>query len=260
MTKFETQIYKKEQADIIGAQVTVSSDNGQSIDSIQITNKTQFDELKSKLEVLDETYVQFAESSLMAGKSIDEILENSLEKAEINATKLGGIQSDGYSKTNHTHDERYYTESEINSKLNQKANAVHIHDDRYYTESEMDAKLNGKSSTSHKHTSWATVPDVITNGVLYVNEDIRLAIFRFNASDLNFPRGGKNYYLTKTGLTTTSEPQVIPASYRPAAQACILNVFHFSLIAAVNTNGTIVVQSEMEDSQKAVNLYGVWRF
>ena len=52
---------------------------------------------------------------------------------------------------NHTHDDRYYTESEMNPKLNGKANASHTHDDRYYTESEMNTKLNGKANSSHTH-------------------------------------------------------------------------------------------------------------
>nr|UWG14549.1 MAG: hypothetical protein [Bacteriophage sp.] len=51
----------------------------------------------------------------------------------------------------HTHDDRYYTESEMNTKLNGKANASHTHDDRYYTESEMNTKLNGKANSSHTH-------------------------------------------------------------------------------------------------------------
>ena len=32
-----------------------------------------------------------------------------------------------------------------------KANASHTHDDRYYTESEMNTKLNGKANSSHTH-------------------------------------------------------------------------------------------------------------
>ena len=39
----------------------------------------------------------------------------------------------------------------MNTKLNGKANASHTHDDRYYTESEMNTKLNGKANSSHTH-------------------------------------------------------------------------------------------------------------
>lgn len=56
----------------------------------------------------------------------------------------------------HTHDDRYYTETEIDSKLNGKSNTVHTHDDRYYTESEINTKLAGKSDASHSHSTHLT--------------------------------------------------------------------------------------------------------
>ena len=69
-------------------------------------------------------------------------------ESEIN-TKLSGK-----SDTSHTHDDRYYTESEIDSKVNTinssigtKADKTHTHDDRYYTESEIDSKLAGKQDS-----------------------------------------------------------------------------------------------------------------
>ena len=64
----------------------------------------------------------------------------------------------GLSLSGHTHDDRYYTETEIdakvqeiNSALSGKAAASHTHDDRYYTETEIDTKLGGKSNTGHSH-------------------------------------------------------------------------------------------------------------
>ena len=114
--------------------------------------------------------------------------------------KLNGVS---VSTNGHTHDDRYYTESEVNSKLDGKSNtghthssildagnsttttfaysksglnygdytwlagwngyelravnksqfatSDHTHDNRYYTESEIDSKLNGKSNTNHTH-------------------------------------------------------------------------------------------------------------
>ena len=53
-----------------------------------------------------------------------------------------------YTPSAHTHDDRYYTEAEINSKLKGKSNTGHTHDDRYYTESEVNTKLNEKLSLS----------------------------------------------------------------------------------------------------------------
>lgn len=42
--------------------------------------------------------------------------------------------------SSHTHDDRYYTETEVNNKLNSKSDTNHTHDDRYYTETEIDNK------------------------------------------------------------------------------------------------------------------------
>lgn len=54
--------------------------------------------------------------------------------AELSATSTNPVQNkviksalDGKSDTGHTHDNRYYTESEINTKLNAKANSSHTH-------------------------------------------------------------------------------------------------------------------------------------
>ena len=58
----------------------------------------------------------------------------------------------------HDHDDRYYTETEIDSKIQiindelaEKSNIGHTHDDRYYTETETDTLLSGKSDTGHTH-------------------------------------------------------------------------------------------------------------
>ena len=103
MTSFETEIYNRETDNVIGARVIVSADNGQTIDSIQVTNKTQFDELKGRLDTLNEDYTQFDEDSDLAGLTIDEILTNTDEVAKINATTLNGFKSDSFSKSGHTH-------------------------------------------------------------------------------------------------------------------------------------------------------------
>lgn len=52
--------------------------------------------------------------------------------------------SDARTPTAHTHDDRYYTESEVDSLLGGKSDTGHTHDDRYYTETESDALLAAK--------------------------------------------------------------------------------------------------------------------
>ena len=61
----------------------------------------------------------------------------------------------GAAEAEHSHDDRYYTESEMDTKLSGKANASHTHDDRYYTESETDTKLATKYPSTNVTTSTA---------------------------------------------------------------------------------------------------------
>ena len=84
-------------------------------------------------------------------------LTHLLKKINAKFSKLGHTHTKAeITDFAHTHDDRYYTETEIDSKLNGKSNTGHTHDDRYYTESEMNTKLAGKSDTSHSHSTHLT--------------------------------------------------------------------------------------------------------
>ena len=71
----------------------------------------------------------------------------------------------GKADKGHTHDDRYYTESEVDSKLSGKANASHTHDDRYYTETEMNSKLDAKADVGHTHTVDSSLSSTSVNPV-----------------------------------------------------------------------------------------------
>lgn len=84
--------------------------------------------------------------------------------------QVTGLQTqlDGKAAAVHTHDDLYYTESEIDTALTGKAAAVHTHDDRYYTESEVDTALAGKSDVGHSHGGGGGTPsDTVQSETTY---------------------------------------------------------------------------------------------
>lgn len=79
--------------------------------------------------------------------------------------------------TEHNHDDRYYTEDEINVKLSKKSDDGHTHDERYYQQNEIDEKLKVKANTINIHT--LTIPttsqltdDTVDRYSKYIDLDI----------------------------------------------------------------------------------------
>lgn len=109
--------------------------------------------------------------------------KNNLAEIGGNLTVSGNISESGvslvdkYAAKSHTHDDRYYTESEINTKLNGKSDTGHTHDDRYFTETEINNKLKGYLTTSGNAAS-ATKATKAANGVaLGINSGDTLSFY-----------------------------------------------------------------------------------
>ena len=83
-------------------------------------------------------------------------------KADVNGAY---IDLSDKSDVGHTHDDRYFTETEVTTKLAGKSDTDHTHDDRYYTESEIDTKVSALNTsiatkqTSALVTAFQTTPD-----------------------------------------------------------------------------------------------------
>ena len=111
MVNFDTRVFSEEGGQVIGAEVTVYSDEGDKIGNIAITDAESIEDLERKLAVIDETY--FTEARLRA------ILENSSETEDINATSLSGFlssdvakvsQLSNYAPVSHNHSVRQVTD------------------------------------------------------------------------------------------------------------------------------------------------------
>ena len=107
---------------------------------------------KSKLDGIaigaNKTVVDSSLSSSSTNPVQNKVVNNALNgKANSShshsISNITNLQSalDSKSETEHTHDNRYYTETEMNTKLNGKANTSHTHNDTYYTKGEINARL-----------------------------------------------------------------------------------------------------------------------
>ena len=73
----------------------------------------------------------------------------------------------GKSEKNHNHDDRYYTENEVDNKLSGKSDKDHDHDDRYYTENEVNVKLANKLDSNRLTVLSGEIATTLVSGQLY---------------------------------------------------------------------------------------------
>lgn len=65
-------------------------------------------------------------------------VSNENKIAKLNADKVDGLDSSDFAPTAHVHDDRYYTEAELDQLIAGKAPYNHVHDERYYLRHDID--------------------------------------------------------------------------------------------------------------------------
>lgn len=144
------------------------------------------------------------------------VVDSSLSSSSKNPVQNKVVNSalNGKSNTGHEHtsDEIHYAYDHnvsVTTILENKAAKNHTHDDRYYTETEMNTKLNGKADSSHTHTAsqisdLAVSTHTLANGAkLYKYRKIVMCVL------FNVAFSGKKAY-TWNNLFTN-----IPSTYQP---------------------------------------------
>ena len=136
------------------------------------------------------------------------VVDSSLSSSSTNPVQNKVVNSALNGKANSSHSHSISNITNLQSALDSKSETGHTHDDRYYTETEMNTKLNGKANSSHTHTA-SQISDLtvsthtLANGAkLYKYGKIILAVFN------NYPYSGK----TPNVWTDIFN---IPSAYKP---------------------------------------------
>lgn len=153
--------------------------------------------------------------------------------AELSTTSTNPVQNkviksalDGKSNTGHTHDDRYYTETEINTKLNGKSNTGHKHVKADITDFPTSmpasdvyawAKASSKPSYSWSEISGRpSIPSVGNGTVTITQNGTNKGSFTLNQS------GNATIALTDTNTNTWRPEEVLVSSSQPNASTCKL--------------------------------------
>lgn len=122
-------------AKVIGTRISEALSIAKSADTGLTNVRTELDKLKLDSVAVDKTLTK--ENFAADAKAVGDALA-------------------GKANAEHNHDDRYYTEDEINVKLSKKSDDGHTHDERYYQQNEIDEKLKVKANTINIHT--LTIP------------------------------------------------------------------------------------------------------
>lgn len=136
------------------------------------------------------------------------VVDSSLSSSSTNPVQNKVVNSALSGKANSSHSHSISNITNLQSALDSKSETGHTHDDRYYTETEMNTKLNGKANSSHTHTA-SQISDLtvsthtLANGAkLYKYGKIVLAVFN-------------NYQYSGKTPNVWTDIFNIPSAYKP---------------------------------------------
>lgn len=136
------------------------------------------------------------------------VVDSSLSSSSNNPVQNKIVTNALNGKANSSHSHSISNITNLQSALDSKSETGHTHDDRYYTETEMNTKLNGKANSSHTHTA-SQISDLtvsthtLANGAkLYKYGKIVLAVFN-------------NYQYSGKTPNVWTELFNIPSAYKP---------------------------------------------
>ena len=208
-------LYKESTSNWILLSKEVNSYDYVSISDLLLTNRNRdyftFTPLNEQVTTLPTTNIYTAMNT------VDSSLSSTSAKPVQNKVITNALNG----KANVQHNHTFATVVNLQSTLNSKSDVGHTHDDRYYTETEMNTKLNGKANSSHTHSignvtnlqsKLDTIPSLTSTSITVSGTD--------NQGTITFYKFGKivvmELDLSKVHLTQTwNVVGTIPNGYIP---------------------------------------------
>lgn len=288
---FQTRVFLEKNKQVYGAEIVLFDNNKNPIDTILITDATDFDEMFNIISNMQKAYVSFTPedkyilqviSEVASGKrsSTDEeylkikdnwselqqigdletILKNTNTNVEINATTLNGYNSGQFSKQGHTHDEYLSYKHKDVVSVNGQLGHVKLVDNLETTNIDGGEVLSAKQGHELKNlidgysnkNKWSKVQTIEPHVKYRVNEDLRLVV-------LNFHWDAYTGLSKDTGDHTILKEGKIPAEYRPSTRVTT-PTYRGDVVVRVHPNGGMYIFNLTQIKDINIHVQLMWHY
>lgn len=250
-----------EDADSVGAEVRIYSDEGDVIDTILITTESQYQELASRIDNMDANYLDLSElKEIMANAQDNEIY--------VNAATFDGMPSSQFAKAEHNELHKdYYAPIDhaletgryglgTSSKFGH-VKVINNLDSALFNNGEALSAYQGKelkdliNAVKAEITKWTRI-ECGSYGVLRVNTAMRLCRFTYLL---------EGFKSKETGKVKLHSTPLIPEEYcPPVSEAKILNYNNTVTEFSVSYTGHVYATFEKANVKTDVNAEFLWRY
>lgn len=166
-------------------------------------------------------------------------------------------------KSSGDHDSRYYTETEMDTKLSAKASSTHTHDDRYFTETEVNARFNSHTSSGDHDGRYYTEAEIdsrFTSKKVTIGVDAASFSVLSNTSYYNGKVVNINAYLRCANDVMNNGNKLYVCAFSPAPrEKTIVPIIDFEsgkiLMGEIETTGALNVTGKSLAGQRYLMIH-----